>query len=76
MGDLRQTAVSDLSKVIPWLVVPRLDHGTLWTRVKQRNHPAIAAESRSRGEKREFRSRKKYKRGPSFASLSYFKMFK
>jgi hypothetical protein len=43
MGDPRQTAVSDLSKVIPWLVVPRFEHGTLWTRVKQRNHSAMAA---------------------------------
>ncbi len=44
MGDPRQTAVGDLSKVIPWLVVPRFEHGTLWTRVKQRNHSAMAAE--------------------------------
>ncbi len=43
MGDPRQTAVSDLSKVIPWLVVPSFGHGILWTRVKQRNHSAMAA---------------------------------
>ena len=36
-------AVSDLSRVIPWLVVLRFEHSTLWIRAEQRNHSAMAA---------------------------------
>jgi hypothetical protein len=42
-GDPRQIAVSDLSRVILWLVVPRFEHSTLWECVEQLNHSAIAA---------------------------------
>jgi hypothetical protein len=41
--DRRQTAVSDLSKVIPYLVVPILEHSILVVRDKQHNHSIIAA---------------------------------
>jgi hypothetical protein len=43
-SDPRETAVSDLSKVILFLVGPRLEHSTLVVRVKQHKHTAIATE--------------------------------
>jgi hypothetical protein len=43
MGDPRETAVNDLSKVMLYLVVPRFEHGTLWTHAEQRNHSAMVA---------------------------------
>jgi len=43
MGDLGQTAVIDLSKVILSLVVPRLEHNALVVRAKRHNCSAIAA---------------------------------
>jgi hypothetical protein len=42
-GDLRQTAVSDLSKVILCPVALRFEHSTLVARAKLHNHSAIAA---------------------------------
>ncbi len=42
-GDPRQTAVSDLSKVILCPVAPRFEHSTLIVRAKQHNYSAIAA---------------------------------
>ena len=36
-------AVSDLSRVIPWMRILRFEHSILWIRVKQRNHSAMAA---------------------------------
>jgi hypothetical protein len=44
MGDPRQTAVSDLSRVILCLVVLRFEHSTLWVYVEQLNHSAISAQ--------------------------------
>jgi hypothetical protein len=41
--DPRQTAVSDLSKVILYLVLPTFAHIILVVHVKQYNHSAIAA---------------------------------
>jgi len=41
-GDPRQTAVSDLSKVILCLVAPRFEHNALIVRAKLHNHSAIA----------------------------------
>ncbi len=41
--DPRQTAVSELSKVIPCLVAPKFEHNTLAVRAKQHNQLAIAA---------------------------------
>jgi hypothetical protein len=41
--DPRQTADTDLSKVIPCLVVPRFENGTLVVRAKQYYQSAIAA---------------------------------
>jgi len=41
--DPRQTAASDLSKVILCLVVPKFEQSTLVVRAKQYNHSAIAA---------------------------------
>ncbi len=45
LDDPRQTAVSDLSKVILRLVAPRFDHSTLIVCGKQHHHSAIAAEN-------------------------------
>jgi len=42
-GDPRQTAVSDLPKVILCLLAPSFEHSTLVLRVKKQNHSAIAA---------------------------------
>jgi hypothetical protein len=42
-GDPRQTAVSDLSKVILCLVAPSFEHSTLVVSAKQHNHSFIAA---------------------------------
>jgi hypothetical protein len=42
LGDPRQTAVSDLSKVILCLVAPKFEQSTLVVRAKQHNHSAIA----------------------------------
>jgi hypothetical protein len=42
-GDPRQTAVSNLSKVIVFLVASRFQHSTLVVCAKQHNHSAIAA---------------------------------
>ena len=36
-------AVSDLSRVIPWMMLLRFEHSTLWVRVEQRNHSTMAA---------------------------------
>jgi hypothetical protein len=41
--DPRQTAFSDLSKIIPCLVAPKFEHSTLAVCAKQHNHSAIAA---------------------------------
>jgi hypothetical protein len=41
--DSRQTAFSDLSKVIPCLVAAKFEHSTLEVRAKQHKLPAIAA---------------------------------
>jgi hypothetical protein len=40
--DPRQTAVSDLFKVIPCLVAPKFEHSILALRAKQHNQSAIA----------------------------------
>ncbi len=42
-SDPRQTASSDLSKIIPCLVAPRFEHSTLILRAKQHSHSAIVA---------------------------------
>jgi hypothetical protein len=42
-GDPRWIAISDLSKVIVYLVVLRFEHSTLVVRAKQHYHSAIAA---------------------------------
>jgi hypothetical protein len=42
-GDLRQTAVSDLPKVILCLMELSFEHSTLIVRAKQHNHSAVAA---------------------------------
>ncbi len=42
-GDPRQTAVSDLLKIILCLVVLRFEHSTLVVRAKQHNPSVIAA---------------------------------
>jgi hypothetical protein len=44
LGDLRQTAVSDMSKVILCLVAPRFEHSALVVRPKQHNRLAIAVQ--------------------------------
>ena len=36
-------AVSDLSKVIPWMMILRFEHSILRIRVEQRNHSTTAA---------------------------------
>ncbi len=41
--DPRQAVVSDLSKVILCLVVPRFEHSTYWVCAEELNHSAIAA---------------------------------
>jgi hypothetical protein len=40
--DPGQTAVTELSKVIPCLVAPKFEHSTLAVRAKQHNQSAIA----------------------------------
>jgi hypothetical protein len=44
----RQTAVSDLSKVILCLVAPSFEHSIVLVRAKQYNHSAIAAKRKSK----------------------------
>ncbi len=41
--DPRQTAISDLSKVILCLMAPMFEHRTLVVRAKRHNHSVIAA---------------------------------
>jgi hypothetical protein len=43
LGDSRQTAINDLSKVTPCLVTPRFKHSALVVRAKQHNYSAVAA---------------------------------
>ncbi len=43
LDDSRQTAVSDLSKVILCLVAPRFKHSTVVIRAKQHNHSITEA---------------------------------
>jgi hypothetical protein len=43
LSDPRQTAISDLSKVIICLVAPSFENNTLAVRAKQHNHSFIAA---------------------------------
>ena len=38
---MNNLAVSDLSKVIPWMLIPRCDHSILWIRFEQRNYSTI-----------------------------------
>jgi hypothetical protein len=38
-----KVAVSDLSKVISWLMVPRFEHSTLVPCIEQHNHSAMVA---------------------------------
>jgi hypothetical protein len=45
LGDLRQTAITDLSKAIPCLVAPSFERSTLVVPAKLHNHLAIAAVS-------------------------------
>ena len=40
---LDNLAVSDLSRVISWLMLLRFEHSTLWICVEQRIHSAMAA---------------------------------
>jgi hypothetical protein len=42
LSDPKQTVISDLSKVILYLVAPRFEHSTLVVRAKQHKHSAIA----------------------------------
>jgi hypothetical protein len=62
-GDLCQTAISGLSKVILCLVAPRLEHSTLIVAAKQHNQSAVAAgwvQIRS-----QIRTRSRYGPGPT-----------
>ena len=44
MSHLRENLpVSDLSKVIPWMMIPRFEHSLLRIRDEQRNHSTMAA---------------------------------
>ena len=45
MGDPREIAVSDLSRVILCLIASRFEHRTLWVYIEQLNHSAIAAQN-------------------------------
>ena len=40
---MNNLAMSDLSKVIPWMMIPSFDHSILWICFEQRNYSTIAA---------------------------------
>lgn len=42
-----KTAVSNLSKVILWMMAPRFEHTILWICAEHLNHSAIAASSKN-----------------------------
>ena len=35
--------MSNLSRVIPWMLILRFEHSTLWIRIEQHNHSTMAA---------------------------------